>query len=72
MQASKLVYEDGNNELTINYHKTYGVTEEDKIVTIHKNSFLIYDRVELSESQIKVANEEVKVTAKNTMNTTKG
>lgn len=64
LQASKLVYEDGNNELTINYHKTYGVTEEDKIVTIHKNSFLIYDRVELSESQIKVANEEVKVTAK--------
>lgn len=64
MQASKLVYEDGNSELTINYHKTYGVTEEDKIVTIHKNSFLIYDRVELSESQIKVANEEVKVTAK--------
>ena len=63
LQASKLVYEDGNNELTINYHKTYGVTEEDKIVTIHKNSFLIYDRVELSESQIKVANEEVKVTA---------
>ena len=64
LQASKLVYEDGNSELTINYHKTYGVTEEDKIVTIHKNSFLIYDRVELSESQIKVANEEVKVTAK--------
>ena len=64
LQASKLVYEEGNNELTINYHKTYGVTEEDKIVTIHKNSFLIYDRVELSESQIKVANEEVKVTAK--------
>ena len=63
LQASKLVYEDGNSELTINYHKTYGVTEEDKIVTIHKNSFLIYDRVELSESQIKVANEEVKVTA---------
>ena len=63
LQASKLVYEDENNELTINYHKTYGVTEEDKIVTIHKNSFLIYDRVELSESQIKVANEEVKVTA---------
>lgn len=45
LQASKLVYEDGNSELTINYHKTYGVTEEDKIVTIHKNSFLIYDRV---------------------------